>query len=259
MFVFVVPAVLAGLLGLLANDAGDAAAYLARLRFAMLGSVALGYLGVAVFLLRKTVGWKRWAGIVWALLAVRVAYAPILGSGLVISSWLEWAARLLGAKRLAVPVHYMLPCFWCMIAGLWSLLAVAAFTRVKQIGWAIITLIVVGLGVLSMWKPGDRAVSPHAFEENAPGPATVGPSYLDVAEDSRRDTVTRILAVAGVARHALQSRRGWSAVVRQELVARYRGTPTMTLRDRISCLEAAMVRARSTLSSPDPAPTPDPN
>ncbi len=248
MLVFVLPAILAGLLGILAHQADGAVAYLAQIRIASLGAIALGYLGVAIFVFRKLSGWRRWAALLWGLLALRVAYVPLLASGVVLTSWLEWGARFFGGENLSLPVHYMLPCFWAMAATTWTLLAIAAASRPKDIGWDMVTLIVIGLGVLSFWKPADRHPSPHRFESKAPSPATSGPTYLDVAEDSARDVVTRILATGGVVRNALQGRRGWSAVVREELAARFRGAPALSQKDRISCLEAALVRARKDLT-----------
>ena len=123
MIVFVVPAVLAGLLGLVANGAEGAEAYIPKLRLLFLGAASLGYLGLAAFVWLKTRGWRRWGALVVGLAAVRVAYLPVIATALVVTGWLDWLGRMFGVEKLAAPVHYALACFVAALAGLVALAA----------------------------------------------------------------------------------------------------------------------------------------
>ena len=108
--VFVVPAILAGLLGLLANAADDPAAYVPRLRLMFLGSVGLGYLGLTLFVWLMARGWRRWGALLLALVAIRVAYVPTIATAVVVTGWMDWFGRLLGVTKLEGPIHYTLAC-----------------------------------------------------------------------------------------------------------------------------------------------------
>jgi hypothetical protein len=101
MIVFLVPAVVAGLLGVLAQGAEIDADYLPRLRFMFLGSAVLGYLGMAIFTWRRLGGVRRWGALLWGLVAARACYLPAMAGALVVTGWLEWLAGILGAGSLA--------------------------------------------------------------------------------------------------------------------------------------------------------------
>lgn len=247
MMVLVVPAVLAGFLGILAHQAGDAAAYLPRLRLLFLGAAALGYVGVGIFCLKKLRGWRLAGALVVALVALRVCYLPILSLALLVTGWLDWLGRTaFSATNLDGPIHYALACFVAAFSSLAALLLISAVSHLKQIGWVMVLLVYVGLGVLAFWHAPDR-LNPHPFLSEAPPRATRGPGYFDVVEDSKRPVVTRVLAAGGLIRHALFPRSGWGGAIREELLARYRGDPGMTLSARVKCIEAALVNSRRLL------------
>lgn len=245
--VLVVPAVLAGFLGVLAHQAGDSAAYLPRLRLLFLGAAALGYVGVGVFCLKKLKGWRLAGALAVGLVAIRVCYLPVISLALLLTSWLDWLGRAaFGATTLDAPVHYTLACFVAAFSSLAAMLLIAAVSHLKEIGWVMVVVVYAGLGVLAFWHAPDR-LNPHPFLSDAPPRATRGPDYFDVVEDGGRPVVTRILAAGGLIRHALFSRRGWGGAIREELVARYRGDPGMTLGARVKCIEAALVNSRRLL------------
>jgi len=253
MIVFLVPAVLAGLLGILAHQAADAAEYLPRLRLMLLGAAALGYVGVAIFSLRKLKGWRLWGALLLGLAAARVCYLPVVTMSLLLCGWAEWIGRTVGAANLAGPIHYALPCFVAALTALTALLALAAASHLKQIGWVMVLLLFGGMGTLAFWHQSDR-ITPHPFLSDAPPPATRGPDYFDVVEDSEGPVVTRVLAAGGLVRHAVSARSTWSGAIRSELLARYRGSPGMTLGERIKCFEAALVSSRPLLGTSPRSP-----
>jgi len=252
---FVLPAILAGLLGLYPAYA-ELSDYVPRLRVMFLGAVGLGWLGIAGFLFRKTSGWRRWLALVWSLAVVRVFYAPILGGAVVMAGWAAWLARFVGDRSLVLPIHYATACFVGLLTACVALAAIFAGANLKRIGWIVIALLCVGQGVLAFWLPDDRHPLPHPFE-SAPPPAAEGPTYLDVVEDGDREPVPRILGAGATMRHAVSPRSGWGGAVREGLAARARANPSMGLRVRVSCLEAALKDAREKLDAKkDPQPEP---
>ncbi len=242
---FVLPAILAGLLGLFPAQA-ELSEYVPRLRVMFLGAVGLGYLGIAVFLFRKTAGWKRWVALVWSLAVVRVSYTLIISTAVLMAGWAAWLARLIGDQSLVLPIHYATACFAGALTGTIAIAAVSAGTNLKRVGWIVIALLFVGEGVLSFWLPEDRHPSPHPFAD-APPAAAHGPEYLEVVEDTDHTPVTRIIAAAATIRHAMWPRSGWGGSVRKGLLMRARANPEMGILVRVNCLEAALLEARKLL------------
>lgn len=243
--VLIAPALLAGVLGLMANGAEGSVDYLPRLRFMLMGAAVLGLAGVAIHVWRRLHGWRRWGALLLALVAVRVCYSPVVGAALVSAGWLDQLGRFLGAGHLGFLVHYSLPCFVSAFSTVLALLAVAAAAHLRKVGWVMVLLLFCSMAVLAFWKPEDRAVSPHPLTASgAPPPSANGPTYLEVVQSGSFDPVTRIEAAGGFLRHLLSPRSGWGGTVRDQLLQRFRGEPSMGLRERISCLEAAMLRAR---------------
>lgn len=242
-----VPAILAGGLGLLAHAAGDDAAYVPRLRVVCLGAAALGYLGIAVFVWRTARGWRRVLTLLAGLVAVRACYLPVLGLSVFLAGWLEWLARALGAGALSGPVHYALGCLLGALAGLFTLLGVAAVNHVRSPAWALVGVALLALAVLAFAHPEDRAILPHPVADTTPLPSTSGPGYLDVVKDGGAPLRARVLAAFGGARHALSPRSGWAGAVREELLAQFRDRPDASHRARVSSLERALLRARPAL------------
>jgi len=256
MFVFVVPAVLAGLLGVLAHQAESPAAYLPRLRLLFLGSVALGYLGPAAFIWRKAQGWRRWGSLLLALATLRAAYLPVLGAAFLTAAWCDRLGRALGAESLGGLIHYALACFIATLASRVALLSVAAATRIKKPGWVAWLVCVAGMGVIAFWNPKDRAVLPHPIVTEAPPPASNAPGYFDVVKDGGRPPVTRILAAGGAVLHTLAPRTGWGGSVRVEMQARFRGNPDLSLGERVTALEASLLSAREEFRTSPRTPPP---
>jgi len=214
----------------------------------LLGSVALGWLGPAVFFLRKTDGWKKWAALVLGIVAARVLYLGLVTSSLVVTGWLDWLLRRFGPGDRSALLHYACGCLLALLTSLIVIFVVDAFARPKRVSSAIIALVLIGAGVLQFWHPDDRIVSPHPFADDGPVPASQGPDYVAVVKDGKRAPYTRICAALGAARHAVSSRSGWGGVIREELLARYRSNPDQPLRDRVPALEAALRIARPELT-----------
>ena len=244
MIVFLFPALLAGLLGVVAHLVEDAADYAPRLRLLFLGSVSLAYLGLATFTWFKGKGFKRVAILVLTLLVLRVWYAPILGTAVVMTGWVDWAGRKAGAEALSGPVHYALGCFLAMLSSTVMLLFAASLTHLKRVSSILFLLVCVAMGVLAFWMPEDRAVLPHPFRRTTPAPDVTGPDYADVLEDEERPAHVRILAAAGAARHFLSPRSGWGSMIRDWQLAQFRDRPDASLRARVSALERALLNAR---------------
>jgi len=247
VFVFLAPAVLGGLLGLVPHAAKDAAAYVERMRLLCLGSVLLGYFGVAFFVWRKSEGSRRWMSLAVGLLAVRVFYVPVLAVAIFLTGWLEWSAAKLGASQLSGPLHYALGCFLGATACFATLLAVLAANSLRHPLWALAAALMAGVAVLALLHEEDRSVLPHPFDNLAPSPSADGPSYLDVVKDEEAPGTVRLLALFGALRHYASPRSGWGGVVREELLAQFRGRPDASLRARVGSLERALLRARSYL------------
>ena len=127
------------------------------------------------------------------------------------------------------------------------MLSVAAATRIKKPAWIAWLLFVAGMAVIAFWNPKDRTVLPHAIVNEAPQPASIGPDYIDVVKDGERARMTRILAGGGAVRQALTPRTGWGGRVREEMLARFRGDPDLSLGERVTCLEASLLSAREEL------------
>ena len=254
MVVLLVPAVLAGFLGLLAHGADDGAAYLPRVRAVLLGATVIGYLGVDTFIWREGKGWRRWVAFLIGLLAIRVFFVPVVGCALVLTGWLEALGLELGIANPSAIVHYTLACFISALTGVSTLFAVAAFFNPKD--WYAIPVLVLFLAasVLAFGHPDDRRAWPQAFETSAPAPAYSGPDYREALGNGDISFRARVIAGGGLLRHGLSARGGWSGDVRRELLARFRSSPEGSLRTRLQCLEAALLRSRRALrtSPPDP-------
>ncbi|MHC4576554.1 MAG: hypothetical protein ACYTFD_14550 [Planctomycetota bacterium] len=240
---------LAGLLGLLAHAGEAPDEYLRRVRLLFLGSVALGYLGAAALILRTTGGWRRWGALVLALAATRVCYVPVLAAAFLLAGWCDWCGRLFGAQSLGGPIHYALACFTAAGTTLVALGAVAAAAHIKRPGGIVTLVLLAATGVLVFWNPVDRKILPHPMAEDVSRPATTGPGYLDVVEDRERSTLTRIFAAGSGVRHALSPRSGWGGRVREEMLARFQGNPELSLGERVTSLEAALLTARATFET----------
>ncbi|MCZ6788300.1 MAG: hypothetical protein O7E54_14160 [Planctomycetota bacterium] len=252
--VLVLPAVAAGLAGLLAHGADDASAYLPRLRVVLLGATIIGYLGVDAFIWKEGKGWRRWVAFLIGLLAVRVFFVPVVACALVLTGWVEALGLTLGLTNLSPIVHYTFACLVSALTGVSTLLTVAALFNPKD--WYAIPMLVLLLaaGMLAFSHDDDRRAWPQAFETSAPAPAYSGPDYREALADGDLSFRARVIAGGGLVRHGLSARGGWSGNVRRELLARFRSSPEGSLKTRLQSLEAALLRSRRTLrtSPPDP-------
>jgi hypothetical protein len=235
--------VAAGALGVYANAAGEGPEYIQRLRILFLGAAALGCLGPTIFVARKAKGRTRACCLPLPLLAARIAYLPCLQGALLLSGWVERLGRAFGALRLGAIAHYSLGCAVAALVcfAAFVLLSAAAHARRPA---SIAVFVFFGLGgAFALWHEDDRTPLPHAFVEDRQ-PAAEGKDYLDVSEDVNRSGRARLLgALYGIA-DALSPRGGWAGAVREDLHARFRADPDMSLRARVTSIEGALRTAR---------------
>ncbi len=236
--------VAAGGLGLFANAAGDGPEYLRRLRILFLGAAALGCLGPMVFTWLKAKGAKRVFCLPLPVLAARIAYVPSLHGALLLAGWIERLGRALGVERLGAPVLYALGCFVAALVCFAALVLVSAAANARRPASIAVFVLFAVAGALALWSPDDRVLLPHAMVAEDLQPAAEGKDYLDVTEDVNAQARTRILAALYGIIDALSPRSGWAGAVREELHARFRAAPDMSLLARVTSIEGALRTAR---------------
>ncbi|MGH7163048.1 MAG: hypothetical protein ACREID_06165 [Planctomycetota bacterium] len=249
MAYLVVPAVIAGFLGLVAHGAEAGEAYLQRVRLLCLGAALLGLAGAVAFSIARAKGGRRWLAALGALVAARIAYTPLLAAAFVATGWLEWTAARLGASSLSLPVHYGLGCLIAAFTTIAGLLLPYALSDLENRRRIPLLLAWILAGVLAFAHPEDRELLPHPFGSGAPAPSAVGPSYGDAVEDDALSVRARAVALFGLARHAGTPRAGWAGAARDEMVARFRSSPDAPLRARVAAFEAALLTARKALET----------
>jgi hypothetical protein len=240
-----VTVVAAGALGAFANAAGEGPEYVQRLRILFLGATVLGWIGPSIFVLRKAKEWQRIACLLLSTLAARVAYVPSVGGALLLAGWIERLGRALGGEgRLGLIVHYALGCFLAALVCFVAFVVISAVAHARRPA-SIAVFALLGLGALLAFSHGDdRALLPQALKGDDVQSAADGEDYLELAEEGRRPARTRILATLYGIADALSPRSGWADAVRQELHARFRADPDMSLRARVTSIEGALRTAR---------------
>jgi len=251
----IVPALLAGGVGVWTAAAGGPEEYVERLRVLLLGSSALGGLGVCLFVWRRAgPGPRRLLYLPAVPLALRLAYLPILAVGIVGTAWLVRLGEALGAAPAPGLLHYGLGCFVALGASLAGLVLVAALSNLKRVGAWFTLLAYAGLGVLAFAQADDRTLSPHPFAQRDLVILPEGPDYAEVAEQGGRGAATRVLAAGSALRDLLMPRTGWGGMVRDELSRRFRGRPGLTCGDRVTALEGALLTAWESRNAPRTPP-----
>lgn len=247
--------VAAGGLGVYASAAGEGPEYVQRLRILFLGAAALGCLGPTIFVARKAKGATRALCLPLPLLAARVGYLPCLQAALLLAGWIERLGNALGAGRLGTIVHYSLGCLVAALVCFAAFVLVSAAAHARRpASIAVFVLFVLG-GAFALWHTDDRELMPHAFADDAQ-PAADGKDYLDVTEDVNASGRARLLgALYGIA-DALSPRGGWAGAVREEMHARFRADPDLSLRARVTSIEGALRTARPLLSRTSPRTPP---
>ena len=244
MLVVIVAPLLAGLLGLATDQAEDSEAYLTRLRFLLIGAALLGYLAVAWFAWRRGKGLMRFVTVAVGLLGVRIVYPIVPYLGTLVTGWLVWAARKLGADPSGAMVHYSLGVFiaaFSVVAALLTMTAVANLTHAVK--WVVVLAVLGAVGFFDVTQE-NWSINPHPFRKTGAAPSGRGPSYREVAEDSELPWRQRVGGLVGWGLHAVWPRSGWGGSIRTRLDRNFRGNPDGTLQDRVTELEAALVQAR---------------
>ena len=251
-----VAVVVAGGLGLFANAAGDGPEYVSRLRILFLGASALGCLGPMLFVWLKAKGAKRVFCLPLPVLAARIAYVPALHGALLLAGWTERLGRALGAERLQAPVHYALGCLVAALVCFAALVLVAAAATPRRGISIAVFVLYAATGALAVWSPDDRVLLPHATVAEDLQPAGEGKDYLDITEDVNAPARTRILASLYGIVDAVSPRSGWAEAVRADLHARFRASPDMSLRARVTSIEGALRTARPLFRTSPRTPPP---
>lgn len=251
-----VAVVAAGALGLFANAADGGPEYVRRLRILFLGAAALGCLGPMVFVWLKAKGAKRVFCLPLPVLAARIAYVPALHGALLLAGWSERLGRAVGAERLAAPVHYALGCFVAALVCFAALVLVSAAANARRPASIAVFVLYAAAGALALSVPDDRVLLPHAMVAEDVQPAAEGKDYLDVTEDVNARARTRILAALYGIVDAISPRSGWAEAVRAELHARFRASPDMSLRARVTSIEGALRTARPLFRTSPRTPPP---
>ena len=247
-----VAAVVAAVLGIIANAAPEGAEYISRLRVLFLGAALIGYLGVAVFVWRERKGLLKWISLLAALLAIRILYVLIVNLAVILGGWLEAAARGAGVENTALLVHLALAIFTSMFASLVAMLGDGIVDNImKKVRWAIVAALIAGVGVKDFAHPEDRTILPQQFRSEAPMAAEGGQDYKGVVSDKEQPFRVRLGAVLGTIRHSISPTDGWGGAIRDGLLARYRGQPDGSMADGFAALEAAMLDARPKLKAPE--------
>jgi hypothetical protein len=247
-----VAAVVAGILGIIANASPEGAEYISRLRLLFLGAAVIGYLGLAVFVWKERKGILRWISLLVALLAVRILYVFVVNLAVILTGWLEAAARGAGVENTALLVHLALAIFTSVFASLVAMLGDGIVDNImKKIRWAILAAVIAGAGVQDFSHPEDRRILPQRFGSEAPAQATYGQDYKTVVKDKDRSFRVRLGAVFGTVRHSISPSDGWGGSVRDDLLARYRSEPDGSMSDGFAALEASLLKARPTLKAPE--------
>jgi len=236
--------VVAGGLGVFASAAGEGGDYVSRLRILLLGAAALGCLGPVIFVARKAKGARRAFCLPLPVVAARIAYVPALHGGLLLAGWTERLGRVLGAQRLEVPVLYALGCFVAAIVCFAALVLVSAAANARRPASIAVFVLFAAAGALALSSRDDRVLLPHATAAEDRQPAAEGKDYLDVTEDVNAAARTRILASLYGIVDALSPRSGWAGAVREEMHARFRAAPDLSLRARVTSIEGALRTAR---------------
>jgi hypothetical protein len=190
------------------------------------------------------------------LIAARIFYVPALQGALLLAGWLERVGRALGLERLDFPVHYALGCFAAAFVCAAAVVLVAAAANAKRPASIAVFVIYAASGLLALSSAEDRVPLPHAFVAEDLQPASEGKDYLDVVEDVNAHARTRILAALYGIVDAVSPRSGWADQVRTELHARFRASPGMSLRGRVTSIEGALRTARPSLRTSPRTPPP---
>ncbi len=243
MVVMILTTLLAGLFGLVAAQAEDAEAYLTRVRLLLLGSVALGYVGVAWFSWRRGPRVKGVIAMLTGLVVVHALYPLVLILPVILTARLEWLARMLGVEAASSAVHYSIAMFVAAFALLFSLMAATAVVNIKSIKWALVLLLLVGVVVVNATEPG-WSLNPHPFRQSGAAPAERGPNAWAVAKDTERPWRTRLKGLFSASFYVALPATGWGGDVRAELSRRFKGNPDASLSERVTSLEAALLKAR---------------
>jgi hypothetical protein len=241
---FVVPPILAGLLGLVAAYAGDDSAYLTRLYVLFIGGALLGLIGAGAWIFRKQEGITRILCLVLSLIGVRLLFPLFPFLAALITGWIENAGlAAFDARSPTALVHFFLGLLTAACALGVSLACVVGVLQVRR--YFFIWIIMTVLGTFTFWDSKDRTLLPQKFPKRQPAPAQYGDSFFDAAKDKEKPNRDRAIAFIGGVAYTVWPRDGWGGAVREDFEARFKGNPEPGVNGMLQMLEASMVTARS--------------
>ena len=247
MFFMLLPPVLAGLIGLWPSGA-DEASYPAAIRTMFQVGALLGFLGIAIWAFRRNKGVTRWACIGAAFLTVRIVYPFLPFSAVMVTGWID---GIVDGTPASGAVHYSMGLFTGAFAVIAALIGVITVLRIKR--WFVMAILLAALGLFNFWDADDHSVSrifmPHPAAKRGRPPTEGGQDYMEVAKDKKKAKRTRVLALATAVFDAMLPSDGWIGAVSSDYKARFKANPDMSVSERLTALEASLIRARSSLST----------